>query len=59
MAKQLQTTPTKKVDTNKPYPVRMGEFKPLYQSEAVKRDRSMHWLILQAIKEYEKTFSRK
>ena len=42
----------------KPTSIRLGELKPILHMEAMKRDRSIHWLIIQALKEYSKTFSK-
>lgn len=46
----------KKTPNNNPVPVNMGDLKPLYRIEANRLDRSMHWLMVQALKSYAKTF---
>lgn len=33
-----------------PIPIRMKELKPIYQQEASRQERSMHWLILSVLK---------
>jgi len=48
----------KPCNLNNPVPVVMGELKPLYRQEAFFLDRSMHWLMLKALKEYTKTFQK-
>jgi hypothetical protein len=45
-------------EPDNPIPVRMGDLKGLYRKEAFKLDRSMHWVILQALKEYSKKFEK-
>ena len=35
-----------------PYPVTLGELKPLLQQEACQTDRSLHWLIKKVLKVY-------
>lgn len=57
MPKEI-ATPQKKVGDNNPVPVVMGELKPLYRTEAARLDRSMHWLMLQALKSHAKTFPK-
>lgn len=57
MEKRLQKTHLKEDDN--PVPIRMGELKSVYRTEAFKLDRSMQWVILQALKAYAKTFNHK
>ena len=42
---------------DKPFPIRLGELKPILQMEATQMDRSLHWLIKRILKDY--TESRK
>ncbi len=55
---KLKEEKNKCVDNNKPFPLRLGDLKPLYHSEAMRLDRSMHWLMLQGLKDYAKTFKK-
>ena len=41
-----------KSDNNKPFPIRLGELKPILQAEATKDDRSLHYLIRKILSEY-------
>lgn len=43
---------------NSPVPVVMGDLKDIYRIEATRLDRSMHWLMIQGLKEYAKTFKK-
>lgn len=40
-----------KMDNNKPFPVRLGELKPILQQQASENERSLHYWILKMIKE--------
>lgn len=49
-----------KPDNKKPFPVRLGELKPILQREALEQDRSLHNLIIKILKSYiKKTSSRR
>lgn len=37
---------------NNPFPVRLGDLKKPLQCEAVKQDRSLHWLIKKILEKY-------
>jgi hypothetical protein len=37
---------------DKPYPIKLGELKPLLQKEAMQLDRSMAWLIRDILKKH-------
>jgi hypothetical protein len=39
-----------KMDNNKPFPVRLGELKPMLQQAAAANDRSLHYWILKMIR---------
>lgn len=54
----LKSKERNKPSENNPVPVVMGELKILYRIEAARLDRSMHWLMVQALKEYAKTFKQ-
>ncbi len=41
-----------KVDNNKPYPLKLGELKPLLQKEANENDRSLAGMIRKILKDY-------
>lgn len=41
-----------KPDNNKPFPIRLGELKPILQQEATAEDRSLHYWIKKILKEY-------
>jgi predicted HicB family RNase H-like nuclease len=41
-----------KPDNNKPFPVRLGELKPILQQEATAEDRSLHNWIKKILKEH-------
>lgn len=41
-----------KPDNNKPFPIRLGDLKPVLQKEAVSNDRSLHYWIKKILKEY-------
>lgn len=56
MSKSSKSLPEK--EPNNPVPVRMGELKGVYRMEAFRQDRSMQWLILQALKTYSKSFPK-
>ena len=56
MPKLSKSLPEKQ--PNNPVPVRMGELKSMYRMEAFRLDRSMQWLILQALKNYSKSFPK-
>lgn len=37
---------------NKPFPIRLGEIKPILQKEAANNDRSLHYWIRKILKDY-------
>ncbi len=39
-------------NNNKPFPIKLGELKPLLQEEAFSNDRSLHYWIKKILKEY-------
>lgn len=39
-----------KPDNKKPFPIRLGELKPILQQEALKNDRSLHYWVLKILK---------
>lgn len=39
-------------DNKKPFPIRLGELKPILQKEAAENERSLHWWIKKILKEY-------
>lgn len=39
-----------KSDNNKPFPIRLGELKPILQQAAAANDRSLHYWILKMIR---------
>ena len=39
-----------KPDNKKPFPIRLGELKPLLQKEALANDRSLHYWIIKILK---------
>ena len=40
----------KKPDNNKPFPVRLGELKPILQKQAAEKERSLHYWIVKILK---------
>lgn len=42
----------KNQNNDKPFPIRLGELKPLLQQEAMTNDRSLHYWIKKILKEY-------
>jgi len=48
-----------KPDNNKPFPIRLGELKPILQQQALGQDRSLHYWILKILKTHvNKTFKK-
>jgi len=45
----------KKPNNNNPYPVKLGDIKPILQSYAAEDDRSLHYLIKKILNEWVKT----
>lgn len=43
-----------KIDHNKPFPIRLGELKPILQKEAAANERSLHYWINKILKDYVK-----
>ena len=41
-----------KTDNNKPFPIRLGDIKPILQKEAAAHDRSLHYWIKKILGEY-------
>lgn len=39
-------------NNDKPFPIRLGELKPILQQEAVSHDRSLHYWIKKILREY-------
>lgn len=39
-------------DNNKPFPIRLGELKPILQQEAMENDRSLHYWVKKILKAY-------
>lgn len=44
-----------KAHNNNPFPIRLGELKPILQQEALINDRSLHYLIKKILSDYVKT----
>lgn len=44
-----------KSDNNNPFPIRLGELKPILQQEASMHDRSLHYLIKKILSDYVKS----
>jgi len=42
----------KNQDNDKPFPIRLGELKPILQQEALNNDRSLHYWIKKILKDY-------
>jgi len=38
--------------------IRLGDLKPILQKEAMKLDRSLHWLMIKILKDYTKTIQK-
>ena len=45
----------KKPNNSNPFPIRLGELKPILQQEASQNDRSLHYWVVKILKEYVKT----
>jgi hypothetical protein len=41
-----------KPDNNKPFPIRLGDLKPILQEQALAQDRSLHYWILKILKNH-------
>lgn len=44
-----------KANNNNPFPIRLGELKPILQQEASLNDRSLHYLVIKILKDYVKS----
>jgi len=48
-----------KPDNNKPFPIRLGDLKPVLQQQALEQDRSLHNWIIKILKSHIKKTAKK